>query len=129
MAGLRLGGDRGRWTRPRRPPSGVPRARGGADAAALRHRSHHQGPRRLLHGEPGTLAPRRDEPGAIRDGDVGTQGMSAVEAKSATEFDCRGAFAAALESLAEADPRIVTVVNDSLGSSKLTGFKKRFPER
>lgn len=55
--------------------------------------------------------------------------MSAVEARSATEFDCRGAFAAALETLAEMDPRIVTVVNDSLGSSKLTGFKKKFPER
>ena len=44
-------------------------------------------------------------------------------------FDCRDAFAATLEALAEADPRIVTVVNDSVGSSKLGGFKKRFPER
>ena len=55
--------------------------------------------------------------------------MSRMEARSAAEFDCRGAFAAALESLAESDPRIVTVVNDSLGSSRLTGFKKKFPER
>jgi transketolase len=55
--------------------------------------------------------------------------MSTVETRSAPEFDCRGAFAATLESLAETDPRIVTVVNDSLGSSKLTGFKKKFPDR
>lgn len=44
-------------------------------------------------------------------------------------FDCRDAFASSLEVLAEADDRIVAVVNDSLGSSKLTGFNKRWPER
>ena len=31
--------------------------------------------------------------------------------------------------LAEADPRIVAVVNDSVGSSKLGPFQERFPER
>ena len=44
-------------------------------------------------------------------------------------FDCRNAFAQTLESLAESDSRIATVVNDSVGSSKLGGFGKRFPER
>jgi len=44
-------------------------------------------------------------------------------------FDCREAWARTLEDLAEADPRIVAVVNDSVGSSKLGGFQKRFPER
>ncbi|MGN6103386.1 MAG: transketolase family protein [Devosia sp.] len=44
-------------------------------------------------------------------------------------FDCRDSFAHAIEGLAEGDPRIVVVVNDSLGSSKLTGFNKRWPER
>lgn len=44
-------------------------------------------------------------------------------------FDCRVAFAEALEELAEADPRVVAVVNDSVGSSKLGGFKKQFPDR
>ncbi|SDB58222.1 transketolase family protein [Bauldia litoralis] len=44
-------------------------------------------------------------------------------------FDCRNAFAETLEALAADDPRIVTVVNDSVGSSKLGGFKKKFPER
>lgn len=44
-------------------------------------------------------------------------------------FDCRDSFAATIEALAEADPRIVTVVSDSLGSSKLNGFKQKYPER
>jgi transketolase len=44
-------------------------------------------------------------------------------------FDCRDAFSKTLESLAEADPRIVTVVSDSVGSSKLVNFRKRWPER
>jgi transketolase len=43
--------------------------------------------------------------------------------------DCRDAFAMTLEALAAADDRIVAVVNDSVGSSKLGGFKKRWPER
>ena len=55
--------------------------------------------------------------------------MSAPQVTAKDRFDCRDAFAAALEGLAERDQRIVAVVNDSVGSSKLTGFKKRFPER
>lgn len=43
--------------------------------------------------------------------------------------DCRDAWVAALIELAEADERIVTVVNDSVGSSKLGPFQERFPER
>lgn len=43
--------------------------------------------------------------------------------------DCRDAFAATLEELAAADPRIVAVCNDSVGSSKLGGFRARFPAR
>ena len=43
--------------------------------------------------------------------------------------DCRTAFAAALEGLAAADPRVVAVVNDSVGSSKLGQFASKFPER
>jgi len=52
-----------------------------------------------------------------------------VQTAAAGLFDCRDSFAHAIESLAEADTRIVAVVNDSLGSSKLTGFQKRWPER
>jgi transketolase len=43
--------------------------------------------------------------------------------------DCRIAFADALVALAEADPRIVAVANDSIGSSNLKAFKARFPDR
>lgn len=43
--------------------------------------------------------------------------------------DCRKPFAAALERIAEADARIVAVTNDSVGSSNLSSFKRRFPER
>jgi transketolase len=55
--------------------------------------------------------------------------MSAAQPLSSGLFDCRDSFAAALDAVAEKDPRVVVVVNDSLGSSKLTGFRKRFPER
>lgn len=43
--------------------------------------------------------------------------------------DCRVAFAETLVALAEADPRIVAVANDSVGSSNLKEFRRRFPER
>lgn len=43
--------------------------------------------------------------------------------------DCRVAYSETLEALAEADARVVVVVNDSVGSSKLGGFRTRFPER
>ena len=51
------------------------------------------------------------------------------EAIVAGRYDCREAFAKTLEALAEKDARIVAVVNDSVGSSKLVGFQKRFPSR
>ncbi len=44
-------------------------------------------------------------------------------------YDCREAWVATLESLASVDDRIVAVVNDSVGSSKLGGFQKNFPDR
>jgi transketolase len=43
--------------------------------------------------------------------------------------DCRDAFTAVLERLASADDKIVAVCNDSVGSSKLGGFKAKWPER
>jgi len=55
--------------------------------------------------------------------------MSAAAPSTSGLFDCRDSFAATIEALAEADPHIVTVVSDSVGSSKLGGFKKKFPER
>ena len=54
----------------------------------------------------------------------------ATAAPTAAGFhDCRNAWVATLEQLAEADPRIVAVVNDSVGSSKLNSFQKKFPDR
>ncbi|GAA4006224.1 transketolase family protein [Sphingomonas humi] len=44
-------------------------------------------------------------------------------------FDCRDAYVLAVEELAATDDRIVAVVNDSVGSSKLGKFRDRFPER
>ena len=55
--------------------------------------------------------------------------MSAADAFSQQLFDCRDAFAASLDKLAERDRRIVIVVNDSIGSSKLGAFRKRWPDR
>ncbi|QQS46262.1 MAG: transketolase family protein [Acidobacteriota bacterium] len=46
-----------------------------------------------------------------------------------TLFDCRDAFANALQELAAADPRVVVVVNDSVGSSKVGEIRKTYPER
>ena len=43
--------------------------------------------------------------------------------------DCRDAFAAELTRLAEEDERVVAVCNDSVGSSKLGGFQRRWPKR
>ena len=43
--------------------------------------------------------------------------------------DCRDAYVSTLLDLAEHDPRIVVVVNDSVGSSKLAPFKERFSDR
>jgi transketolase len=44
-------------------------------------------------------------------------------------FDCRNAYVETLADLAKSDHRIVGVVNDSVGSSKLDAFKKAFPDR
>lgn len=44
-------------------------------------------------------------------------------------YDCRDAFADALEEIATHDRRICAVVNDSVGSSKVANFGRRFPDR
>jgi transketolase len=54
--------------------------------------------------------------------------MSAASAPTGL-FDCRDAYVRTLEELAAADDRIVAVVNDSVGSSKLGAFRDRFPNR
>src|SRR5690349_21315362 len=44
-------------------------------------------------------------------------------------YDCRDAFENKLRELASEDQRIVAVVNDSVGSSKLVQFSKEYPNR
>lgn len=44
-------------------------------------------------------------------------------------FDCRNAYVDTLADLARSDHRVVGVVNDSVGSSKLDAFKRAFPDR
>src|SRR3712207_7840800 len=44
-------------------------------------------------------------------------------------YDCRNAYVETLAELAQQNHRIVGVVNDSVGSSKLDAFKKAFPDR
>lgn len=44
-------------------------------------------------------------------------------------YDCRDAFSQTLEMLAQNNSNIVAVCNDSVGSSKMGGFGKKFPDR
>ena len=55
--------------------------------------------------------------------------MGAVAQKTEGRFDCRKAWAATIEALAADDERIVVVVNDSVGSSNLGGFRTKYPGR
>lgn len=55
--------------------------------------------------------------------------MAVAAATKTPLIDCRTSWAATLETLAAADERIVVVVNDSVGSSNLGGFKEKFPGR
>ncbi|NJQ02032.1 transketolase family protein [Streptomyces zingiberis] len=48
---------------------------------------------------------------------------------AAALHDCRKTFAETLIELAEGDPRTVAVCNDSVGSSNLGEFQRRFPDR
>lgn len=47
----------------------------------------------------------------------------------ASLHDCRDAFSKTLVALAQENTDIVTVCNDSVGSSKMAGFKEQFSER
>ncbi|OCW57024.1 transketolase family protein [Hoeflea olei] len=54
--------------------------------------------------------------------------MNAVSAPEKLH-DCRDAFVAVLERLGAENTKVVAVCNDSVGSSKLGGFKSKWPER
>ncbi len=51
------------------------------------------------------------------------------ESENAQLFDCRDAYAKALEEMAERDARVCVVINDSLSSAKMKDFKAKYPER
>lgn len=58
-----------------------------------------------------------------------TTADTAAPAAEPVLHDCRDAFVATLVELAETDPRIVAVVNDSVGSSKLAPFGAAYGDR
>lgn len=55
--------------------------------------------------------------------------MSAEVTTKTGMFDCRDAFAASLEEMAATNPTITAVVNDSVSSTKLKGFRGKYPKR
>ena len=55
--------------------------------------------------------------------------MNAAPTPAPGMFDCRDSYARTLEALAGEDRRIVAVVNDSVGSSKLGKFREMFPDQ
>lgn len=55
--------------------------------------------------------------------------MSAEVTTKTGMFDCRDAFAASLEEMAATNPKIAAVVNDSVSSTKLKGFRGKYPKR
>lgn len=55
--------------------------------------------------------------------------MSAETVVKSGRYDCRDAFANILVEMATDDTRIAAVINDSLNSTKLKGFKAKFPDR
>src|SRR5262245_23435156 len=46
-----------------------------------------------------------------------------------TLFDCRDAFAETLLELVREDPQVMVVVNDSVGSTKVSVVREHFPDR
>jgi len=55
--------------------------------------------------------------------------VSASPTPATGMFDCRDSYVRTLEALAAEDSRIVAVVNDSVGSSKLGKFRDLFPDQ
>lgn len=55
--------------------------------------------------------------------------VPATGSATATLYDCRDAYSQALEAMAAADPRVCALVSDSVSSTKLKSFSRKFPER
>lgn len=52
-----------------------------------------------------------------------------VQSQKPPLFDCRDAYAKALEEMASRDSRVCVVINDSLSSAKMKEFKAKYPDR
>jgi transketolase len=55
--------------------------------------------------------------------------MPKSDSDKAQLFDCRDAYAKALDEMAEKDSRVCVVINDSLSSAKMKDFKTKYPSR
>jgi len=55
--------------------------------------------------------------------------MSLATAEKEKLYDCRDAYSQTLEAIADEDPRVCAVVNDSVSSTKLKSFQEKFPNR
>ncbi|HLP66010.1 MAG TPA: transketolase family protein, partial [Rhizobium sp.] len=77
------------------------------------------------------MAPQGAERRTVQDRARRTLGGPVMNAVTTSPklHDCRDAFVSVLERLGAENPKVVAVCNDSVGSSKLGGFKSRWPER
>jgi len=55
--------------------------------------------------------------------------LNKQEVRKPRVFDCREAYAKALESMAGEDARVAVVINDSLSSAKMKDFSTKYPPR
>jgi transketolase len=60
---------------------------------------------------------------------VSSATVEKLELQEPRLYDCRDAYAGALESMAESDARVAVVINDSLSSAKMKDFRTKFPDR
>ena len=60
---------------------------------------------------------------------VSSATMPKSDSDKAQLFDCRDAYAKALDEMAEKDSRVYVVINDSLSSAKMKDFKTKYPSR
>lgn len=60
---------------------------------------------------------------------VSSATMPKSDSDKAQLFDCRDAYAKALDEMAEKDSRVCVVINDSLSSAKMKDFKTKYPSR
>ena len=116
------------------------RCRSGREAH-LRDRAHAQRPPDLIHEQQRGVASQGPVGGAAGAGARRAHRSRSPRRRSMTDtvpkipiadrprFDCRNAYVETLAELAHENHRIVGVVNDSVGSSKLDAFKRAFPDR